>query len=130
VKIQGYRPSNRWLERQLDQRWRSWLTRCLGGAALVGLSLAVVVGPRQTLVRTRYEIAQINQEIDRLEDERRTLLLEREALTSPSELAAETAKLDLTIVPHDRVAYLTTDGRLLLPPTPPPPAHRTAAEHD
>ena len=117
----GYRPGNRWLERPLDERWRRWLTGCVVGAAVVGVSMAAFVGPRQSVMRMRYEIAQLTQEVDRIEREQQRLLLEREALTSPESLARQIAELGLEITPRERVAYLAADGRLLLPPKPATP---------
>lgn len=124
----GYRPGNRWLERPLDERWRRWLTGCAVGAIVIGASMAAFVGPRQTVMRMRYEIAQLTQEVDRLERDRRNLLLEREALTSPEALAGQLADLGLEVAPRERVAHLTSDGHILFaPPTPTPPATRATA---
>jgi hypothetical protein len=123
----GYRPANRWLERPLDERWRRWLTWCVGGAVVVGVSMGAFVGPRQAVMRMRYQIAQTTQEVDRLEREQRRLLLERETLTSPGKLADEAADLGLEVAPRERVAYLTADGRLLFPPKPTPAAGVAAA---
>jgi hypothetical protein len=117
----GYQPANRWLERPLDERWRHWLTGCVCGAVVVGVSLAAFVGPRQTVMRMRYEIAQLTKDVDRLERERRRLMLEREALTSPEALAREVAGLGLEVAPRERVAHLTADGRLLFAPLKPTP---------
>ncbi len=118
----GYQPANRWLERPLDQRWRQWLTGCVCGAVVVGVSMAAFVGPRQAVMRMRYEIAQLTQEVDRLGREQRRLTLEREALTSPEALARQTADLGLEVAPRERVAHLTADGRLLFAPVKPTPA--------
>jgi hypothetical protein len=118
----GYVPANRWLERPLDQRWRRWLTGCVCGAAVVGVSLAAFVGPRQSVMRMRYEIAQITQDVDRLEREQRRLLLERETLTSPEALSRETAELGLEVAPRERVAHLTAGGRILFAPPKSTPA--------
>jgi len=115
----GYRPANRWLERPLDERWRRWLTGCLVGAAIVGISLAAFVGPRQSVMRMRYEIAQLSEVVGRLEREQRSLLLEREALTSPALLEHAAGELGLEVASRDRVAYLTADGRLLRFPAKP-----------
>jgi hypothetical protein len=125
----GYLPANRWIERPLDERWRRWLTWCVGGAVVVGVSMAAFVGPRQAVMRMRYEIAQLNQEVDRLEREERRLLLEREALTSPDALARQTGELGLEVVPSERVAHLTVDGHLLFAPPKPTsaPTGRTKA---
>ena len=122
----GYRPGNRWLARPLDVRWRRWLTGCVAGAAVVGVSMGAFVGPRQSVMRIRYEIAQLTQEVDRLEREQRRLRLERETLTSPETLAGQIAELDLEITPRDRVAHLTVDGRILFAPIPPTPGARNA----
>ncbi len=124
----GYLPANRWLERPLDARWRRWLTWCVGGAVVVGVSMAAFVGPRQAVMRMRYEIAQLTQEVDRIEREQRRLLLEREALTSPDALARQTAELGLEVAPRERVAHLTADGRLLFAPATPVPAKIAAGK--
>jgi hypothetical protein len=123
----GYRPANRWLTRPLDERWRRWLTGCVAGAAVVGVSMAAFVGPRQSVMRMRYEIALLTEEVDRIERAQRRLQLEREALTSPEALARQVEELGLEIAPRERVAFLTDDGRLLFFPTatPAPPAART-----
>jgi hypothetical protein len=115
----GYRPGNRWLERPLDERWRRWLTGCVAGAAVVGVSMGAFVGPRQSVMRMRYEIAQLTKEVDRLERDQRRLRLEREALTSPEALARQIAELGLEITPRERVAHLTADGRILFAPLAP-----------
>jgi hypothetical protein len=117
----GYVPANRWIERPLDDRWRRWLTWCVCGALGVGVSMAAFVGPRQAMIRMRYEIAQLTQEVDRLERERRRLLLDREALTSPEALFREAAELGLEVVPRERVAHLTANGKLLFAPVKPTP---------
>jgi hypothetical protein len=118
----GYLPANRWRKRPLDERWRQWLTGCACGAVVVGVAMAAFVGPRQTVMRMRYEIAQLTQDVDRLEREQRHLLLERESLTSPSELAREAPELGLEVTPRQRVAYFTADDRLLFAPATPTPA--------
>lgn len=110
----GYVPTNEWLVRELDKRWRAWLTRCLIGAVAIGLSLAALVGPRQTLMRSRYEIAQLTREIERLGREQRRLVLEREALSSPSVLAGQVQELGLECVPRERTIHLTVQGHLQL----------------
>jgi hypothetical protein len=115
----GYRPANRWLSRPLDERWRRWVTTCLGGAALVGVSMAAFVGPRQSVMRMRYEIAQLSEQVGRLEREQHRLLLERESLTSPEALAQQVAELGLAVPPRECVAYLGDDGRLLVFPAKP-----------
>jgi hypothetical protein len=118
----GYVPANHWLERPLDLRWRRWLTGCVCGAVVVGVSLAAFVGPRQAVMRMRYEIAQLTQDVDRLEREQRRLALERETLTSPEALARETADLGLEVAPRERVAHLTAEGHILFAPPKPTPA--------
>lgn len=128
MKVLSYRPSNSWLQRQLDERWRAWLTRCCAGAAVVGVALGALVGPRQQNVRLRYEIAQQGASVAELERSRRRLLLEREALTSPGSLARELPELGLVPVTRERVAYLTADGRIVAAPTRPPRPVRPAQE--
>jgi len=118
----GYRPGNRWLERPLDERWRRWLTGCVVGAAVVGVSMAAFVGPRQSVMRMRYEIAQLSEEVDRLEREGQRLQLEREALTSPETLVRQIAELGLEVTPRERVAYLAAGDRLVFAPARPAPA--------
>jgi len=123
----GYLPANRWLERPLDERWRRWLTWCVCGGLVVGVSMAAFVGPRQAVMRMRYEIAQLTQVVDRLEREQRRLVLEREALTSPDALAREASGLGLEVAPRERVAHLMPDGRLLFAPVKSTPVPATAA---
>jgi hypothetical protein len=125
MKIGGYRPSNNWLHRQLDTRWRRWVSWCFAGAVVVSVVMAAFVAPRQATLRMRYEIAQITRTVEHLEGEQRRLLLEREVLTSPPVLAADLASLGLAAVSPDRVMYLTRDGALVTPeatPAPTPPA--------
>ncbi len=132
MTVRGYRPQNSWLRRQLDARWRAWLLLCLAGAVLVSVLMAAFIAPRQLTVRMRYEIAELQRDVDRLDGEQRSLLLEREALISPPALAAELDALGLTQIDPGRVAYLTPAGALAMPkptpgPTPrPAPASRTA----
>ena len=83
MKIGGYRPSNSWLRRQLDTRWRRWVSWCFAGAVAVSVVMAASVAPRQATLRMRYEIAQLTRIVDQLEGEQRRLLLDREVLTSP-----------------------------------------------
>ena len=120
MRIGGYRPSNSWLRRQLDASWHRWVALCCGGAAAVSVLMAAFIAPRQTTVRMQYEIAQLTRSVDHLEVERRRLLLEREALTSPGALAAQLDTLGLETVGPDRVGRLTSSGELMLPPTPTP----------
>jgi hypothetical protein len=122
MTISGYRPSNTFLHRQLDTRWRRWVSWCLGGAAAVSVLMAAFVEPRQATLRMRYEIAQLTGAIDRLEGERRSLELERETLTSPQVLAAELPSLGLEQVPPERVIRMTATGGLVLPKPSPTPA--------
>src|SRR3989304_1386922 len=95
MKIGGYRPSNNWLRRQLDTRWRRWVSWCFAGAVVVSVVMAAFVAPRQATLRMRYEIAQLTRVVDHLEGEQRRLLLEREVLTSPPVLAASLRPLRL-----------------------------------
>jgi hypothetical protein len=120
VKVIGYRPRNRWVQRPLDSGWWPWLKLCCLGALALATVLGALVAPRQTTVRTRYQIAQLTSEVERLEGEHRTLLLERERLSSPSVLAGQIDDLGLTLVPSGQVAFLDSTGRLLrsLQPTP------------
>ncbi len=113
MRIAGYRPRNLYLQRQLDRRWRHWLSWCAAGAAATAVLLGGFVGPRQATVRLRYEIAQVKAEVDALERERRSLLLELEAETSPHTLAARAADLGLARVPPNRLLFLTTTGELV-----------------
>jgi len=127
MKIGGYQPSNSWLRRQLDTRWRRWVSWCFLGAVVVSVMMAAFIAPRQSTLRMRYEIAQLTHGIERLEGEQRRLTLEREMLTSPPALAAQVRELGLALVPPGRVAHLTPTGKLLLPrPTPAPAASRPA----
>jgi hypothetical protein len=129
MTISGYRPGNAFLHRQLDTRWRRWLSWCLGGAAAVSVVMAAFVAPRQSTLRMRYEIAQLTDSIDHLEGEHRSLQLERETLTSPQVLAAELPSLGLEQVPPERVIRVTSTGDLALPkptPTAAAPAKRPA----
>lgn len=130
MRIAGYRPRNTYLQRQLDHRWHRWLLWCALGAGGLAVVLGGIVGPRQTTVRLRYEIAQIKSEVDALERERRALLLQLESETSPNVLAPRAADLGLAVVPPDRLLFLTSSGELvgLNPPTQPPPASPTG--HD
>lgn len=129
MRVIGYRPRNRWVRRPLDSGWWPWLKRCCLGALALATVLGALVAPRQTTVRTRYQIAQLTTEVERLEGEHRTLLLERERLSSPSVLAGQVEDLGLIQVPSGQVAFLTSAGRLQrsLPPTPtttPSPSRR------
>ena len=115
MRITGYRPSNAWLERQLDNRWKRWLSWCCTGGLLVAGTLASCIAPHQAVVRMRYEAAQVGSEVDRLEREQRQLLLERERLTSLPSLAKHAHDMGLEPVPLERVAYLTREGTLAFP---------------
>jgi hypothetical protein len=131
MKIGGYRPANNWLRRQLDTRWRRWVSWCFGGAVAVSVLMAAFVAPRQATLRMRYEIAQLSRAVDHLEGEQRRLLLERELLTSPPVLAANLAALGLAPVTSERIMYLAPDGSLVIPKatpraTPPPRNSRKA----
>jgi cell division protein FtsL len=123
VKVVGYRPSNLWLRRELDTRWRRWLTRCVLGALVVSAVLAAFVAPRQATLQARYQIAKLSLEVSRLESEYRRLHLEREALSSPTALATQLTDLGLAPVSWERVVHLTPEGRLVLPKVTPTPAN-------
>lgn len=112
MNLSGYRPRNEFLQRQIDARWRRWVTMTLLWATAAALLLAAFAGPRQTAIRLRYEFAKLSQEVERLEREHRRLELERERLTSPNLLDQELGALGLERVPGDRVAFLAEDGRL------------------
>lgn len=112
MRVGGYQPRNSWLHRQLDRRWRRWLIGSVAGAALVSAVMAGFVAPRQATLRMRYEIARLSADVRRLEDAHRRLLLEREALTSPTALAGELDSLGLATVPRERVLYLGPSGQL------------------
>ncbi|MGD1146499.1 MAG: hypothetical protein ABR961_00940 [Thermoanaerobaculaceae bacterium] len=123
MKVGGYRPRNNWLRRQLDTRWRRWLSLCFAGAALVSVLMAAFIAPRQATLRMRYEIAQVSRAVDLLEGEQRGFVLEREMLTSPAVLAADLDALGLAPLELGRMAHLTSAGELVLPapkPTPTP----------
>ncbi|MCU0293823.1 MAG: hypothetical protein MUF10_17870 [Thermoanaerobaculaceae bacterium] len=126
MKVIGYRPSNRWVQRPLDWGWWPWLKRCCLGALALAAVLGALVAPRQTTIRIRYQIAQLTSEVERLESEHRTLLLERERLSSPSVLAGQIGDLGLIQVPSGQVAFLGSDGRLQRSPHPTPSPHPTA----
>jgi|YNPBryunderm2012_1023409.scaffolds.fasta_scaffold08977_3 hypothetical protein len=119
MRIAGYRPRNNYLQRQLDRRWRQWLTWCAAGAAAMAVALGAFVGPRQAIVRLRYEIAQLKAEVAALERQRRSLQLELEAETSPHRLAAHARELNLAQVPPHRLLFLTATGELVGPPAGP-----------
>jgi len=130
VKVIGYRPRNHWVHRPLDWGWWPWLRRCCLAVLVLAAVLAAFVGPRQSTVRNRYAIARLSEEIERLGSERRTLLVERERLSSPAALAAELDRLGLARVSPQQVAYLEADGRLRRCPATPTarPAGRAAGE--
>lgn len=121
MRIIGYRPGNRWVRRPLDPGFWSWLTRCCLAALAVTAVLAAYVGPSQSTVRSRYQIAQLSQEVERLEREHRALLVERERLSSPAVLSGQLADLGLVRVTPEQIAFLDASGRILRSPTPPPP---------
>jgi len=122
VKVIGYRPRNRWVQRPLDWGWWPWLKRCCLGALVLAAVLGAIIAPRQTTVRNRYQIAQLTSEVERLEGEHRTLLLEREHLSSPAILAGQVGDLGLIQVQPEQVAFLSDTGHLRRPikPTTPP----------
>ncbi len=127
MRVLGYRPGNDWVQRQLDRRWRAWLSRCVAGAAVVAVTLAALVGPRQSNVRLRYEIAQVGDQVAALEREHRQLVLERETLGSPEALSRELPDLGLVGVGRDHVAYLDPGGRLVAAPVRTPAVGRPTA---
>ncbi len=112
MKVLGYRPRNAWLHRQLDTRWRRWLTWCLAGAVVVSVVIGAFIAPRQATVRMRSEIAALQRHVDGLEREQQRLLLAREALASPSALARQLPELGLVPVAPEHVLYLGAEGRL------------------
>lgn len=123
----GYRPHNDFIIRELDARWRRWLLRCALGAAAVSLTLAALVGPRQATVRMRYQIAQLNHDLERLEGEQRRLVIEKETLTSPPALAGDLAGLGLEPLSRERIFHLAPTGQLIASrpsKTPAPPQHQ------
>jgi hypothetical protein len=123
VSVPGYRPRNRYVQRPLDLGLWPWLKRCSLGALALAVTLGALVGPRQTTVRTRYQIAQLNLEVARLESEYRSLLLQRERLSSPAVLASQIETMGLVRVSPAQVAFLEPTGRLRYPaprPTPRP----------
>jgi hypothetical protein len=130
VRVVGYRPRNSFLHRPLDRGWRTWLTRCGIGAAVVSVTLGALVGPRQETVKLRYEIARVQQQVDALERQHRQLLLERETLVSPTTLVRELGELDLAPISREQVVYLEGDGRLVPAPvaTPTPPLRAARAD--
>ena len=112
MTVLGYRPRNAWLHRQLDTRWRRWLTWCVTGAVVVSVAIGAFIAPRQASVRMRYEIAALQRQVDALEREQQRLLLAREALASPNALARQLPDLGLAPVPTERVLYLDQSGGL------------------
>jgi hypothetical protein len=118
LRVTGYRPRNEFLLRELDSRWRRWVSLAVLSAAAAALVLGAAAGPRQTAIRLRYDISRLQREVELLEQQRRRLELDREALTSPTRLTLELATLGLEQVGTDRVAFLTADGRLVRPPAP------------
>jgi hypothetical protein len=127
MNVGGYRPSNSWLRRQLDTSWHRWVALCFAGAAAVSVVMAAFIAPRQATLRMEYEIAQLSRSVDHLEGEKRRLLLEREALTSPALLAAQLDTLGLVQVGPDHVGRLTPAGDLVLPKPTPTPARPNLA---
>lgn len=113
MRISGYRPRNSYVQRQLDRRWRHFLIWCAAGAAAMAAVLGGFVGPRQAIVRLRYEIAQVKAEVETLQRQHRSLLLELEAETSPHALAGRAAELNLAEVPPNRLLFLTSAGELV-----------------
>lgn len=113
MRIIGYRPTNAWIERQLDRRWTRWLTWCAAVGVVTAAALGSFVAPHQEVVRLRYVVAQLTAEVERLEREQRTLLVEREKLTSIPHLAEAAATLGLAPVPVQRTLVLLPDGSLL-----------------
>ena len=133
MTIDGYRPRNTFLPRQLDRRCRRWLSCCLAGAATVSIVMAAFVAPRQATLRMRYEIARLTATIDHLEGEQRRLTLERATLTSPQLLAADLSSLGLERVPASRIVRMTVGGELVFPKpaaTPKPAADSRARKGD
>lgn len=130
MRVIGYRTDNRWVVRPIDLSWRRWLLRSTLGALALAAVLAAFIGPRQTLLRTRYRIAQLTLEAERLQVEQRRLLLEKERLTSPAALARELPDLGLEPVKPEQAVYFTASGALLerpALPTPAPAAAKAAA---
>lgn len=113
MRVIGYRTDNRWVIRPIDLSWRRWLVRSSVGALALAAVLAAFIGPRQTLVRTRYRIAQLTEEHKRLQVEQRCLLLEKERLTSPAVLTRELPSLGLEPIKPEQVVYFTASGVLL-----------------
>jgi hypothetical protein len=113
MKVLGYRSGNRWVIRPIDQGWRRWLTRSAAGALALAAVLAAFISPRQSIVRTRYRTAQLSEEMARLQAEQRSLLLERERLTSPAVLVRQLADLGLEPVLPEQIVYFTASGQLL-----------------
>ncbi|HPW56600.1 MAG: hypothetical protein KA072_00885 [Thermoanaerobaculaceae bacterium] len=132
MRVIGYRPRNRWVRRPLDWGWLPWLKRCGLAVLVLAAVLAAFVGPRQSTIRSRYQIAQLRAEIERLESEQRTLLVERERLSSPVGLATQLEGLGLIHVSSRDVAFLDPNGRLrrapIAPTRPSQPAARTTTE--
>ena len=127
MRVIGYRTDNRWVVRPIDLSWRRWLLRSSGVVLALVAVLAAFIGPRQTLVKTRYLIAQRSDEEKRLLLEQRSLTFEKERLTSPATLTQELPKLGLEPVRPEQVMYFTASGALLdrtASPTPTPPVTR------
>jgi hypothetical protein len=130
MNVGGYQPSNSWLRRQIDASWHRWLIFYCTGAVAVSVVMAAFIAPRQATVQMQYEIAQLSRSVDHLEGERRRLLLEREALTSPPVLAAQLDTLGLTQAGPDRVGHLTPAGDLVFPKPTPTPARPNPARRN
>lgn len=113
MRVIGYRPTNSWIERQLDERWTRFLTWCAGGSVITAAVLGSFVAPHQAVVRMRYTIAQLTAEVERLEREERALLLERERLTAVPALAEQAVALGLAPVPPQRIEFLTPGCQLV-----------------
>lgn len=126
MKVIGYRPRNRWVRRPLDWGWLPWLKQCSLAVLLLAGVLAAFVGPRQSTVRSRYLIAQLSAEVERLESEQRSLLVERERLSSPATLAAQLDELGLVRVSPQQAVFLDSLGRLRRAPLTPTPTTRPA----
>lgn len=113
MKVIGYSTGNRWVVRPIDQGWQRWLTRSAAGALALAAVLAAFIGPRQSIVRIRYQSAQLATELAQLQAEQRALLLERERLTSPAVLVSQLSDLGLAPALPEQIVYFTASGQLL-----------------